>query len=1061
MPAGILNKSIVDYETNQLLSVDEVRDRILGRNLPPPIPFELRDTEFTSYLQNLGTVINIPLNPANEYVTFDEENSLETIGSDERDVTLNYNPYIGNEDSYYEYIFPSQDRITEPRLEDAYSQYISNNSVKGFYPYYSTNDKFKLLSSGDKIGRRDPYGVIETSDINTGSESGLGIIGLEQLNNSIITVTALKEIQQNQDVPNIYVDGLTTNSVKSYRISEDTSVNRGVEYTQFLKGETTYKSILPNEAVGWNEYSVNSAQGNVLDILGNLGVPSNTSLSTEGRSVEMLLKTSDGQKLILYSNFSNNKYIPNYQDPRIVELLGDNTPNSRYYIGDEKSTNRGDTVTKVFSSEQFNDGEGTPQAKTTINSEDNFLWKLDGGEFNEKTILQKTQNIVNNNSDRVFIDQTATYFKDTRDKKYISRGSAIKRREEDATSYFRVWTKENEYSYNNALKGMDNGNYLNRYKGGREKAHLSVLGINGLPKVHPTPLDAGAPLKKYMLSIENLAWAGYDQELPQWEKGNGDPATGTRGRIMWFAPYDLQFDENVSANWTATDFLGRGEPVYTYNNTKRSGQLRFKIIVDHPSLINEYRGRQSNLLEKFFAGGRTTEQVLEDFLGLNLFDLNTERAIELAVNEFWQQIVSRPRPNDAKFTILFNPDSSNINDITDTSLNPNLLADIDSIKSTLENASDVEIRLDGYAGIYPLPGESLVRGRNKAGDRIDAVKTYLEGQDLTIAGDNNQQVKVKPENFKRRNRGNSLYPYNQESLVTLGELDGTDKNIRRVDVIVRYTPAEEKNIDEETVPQDQETFLRNTLLNNISFNESNFFSLVDQNYPNYFKTISEKIKYFHPGFHSYTPESLNSRLTFLHQCTRQGNSINMKDANIKPRNLAFGKPPVCILRIGDFFHTKMVINSLSLSYGAGGGAPQWDLNPEGIGVQPMMVDVNLSIDIIGGQSLFAPINQLQNAMSFNFYANTEMYDPRSSNIIIRNGKPELRIPDYPKPNRVKTANQTESTDGDKPKADTNQVENSSNNGDSAESETTAQLIEAKEDTTVAVASEPKSSIDLI
>ena len=33
---------------------------------------------------------------------------------------------------------------------------------------------------------------------------------------------------------------------------------------------------------------------------------------------------------------------------------------------------------------------------------------------------------------------------------------------------------------------------------------------------------------------------------------------------------------------------------------------------------------------------------------------------------------------------------------------------------------------------------------------------------------------------------------------------------------------------------------------------------------------------------------------------------------------------------------------------------QWDLNPEGVGVQPMLATVNLSITILGGQSLEGP-----------------------------------------------------------------------------------------------------------
>jgi hypothetical protein len=55
----------------------------------------------------------------------------------------------------------------------------------------------------------------------------------------------------------------------------------------------------------------------------------------------------------------------------------------------------------------------------------------------------------------------------------------------------------------------------------------------------------------------------------------------------------------------------------------------------------------------------------------------------------------------------------------------------------------------------------------------------------------------------------------------------------------------------------------------------------------------------------------------------------------------------------------------------------WDLNPEVIGVQPMIANVTLQVNFIGGQGLEKPIEKLQNALSSNFYANTEMYDERS------------------------------------------------------------------------------------
>lgn len=168
-------------------------------------------------------------------------------------------------------------------------------------------------------------------------------------------------------------------------------------------------------------------------------------------------------------------------------------------------------------------------------------------------------------------------------------------------------------------------------------------------------------------------------------------------------------------------------------------------------------------------------------------------------------------------------------------------------------------------------------------------------------------------------------------------------------------------------------------------NEGEFFKLLKLNDPTMHNLISEKVKYFDPAFHSVSPEGFNARLTFLHQCTRQGPTIGASDVNQTNRianNLAFGRPPVCILRIGDFYYTKIVIKSISIQY----DPVQWDLNQEGIGVMPMFADVSMSFNFLGGSGLSGPIARLQNAVSFNYYANTEVYDNRSEQAEYSNGK---------------------------------------------------------------------------
>jgi hypothetical protein len=146
-----------------------------------------------------------------------------------------------------------------------------------------------------------------------------------------------------------------------------------------------------------------------------------------------------------------------------------------------------------------------------------------------------------------------------------------------------------------------------------------------------------------------------------------------------------------------------------------------------------------------------------------------------------------------------------------------------------------------------------------------------------------------------------------------------------------------------------------------------------------YDNLREKLKFFNPAFHSTTPEGLNSRLTFLQQSLRPGDTIPVvrtvggKDVlqYDNATNSAFGTPPVLVLRVGDFFHTKIIPDSLAITY------ENLDINPEGIGIQPMIANVSLNFKFIGGQGLAGAVDKLQNALSFNYYANTEMYDERA------------------------------------------------------------------------------------
>jgi hypothetical protein len=192
------------------------------------------------------------------------------------------------------------------------------------------------------------------------------------------------------------------------------------------------------------------------------------------------------------------------------------------------------------------------------------------------------------------------------------------------------------------------------------------------------------------------------------------------------------------------------------------------------------------------------------------------------------------------------------------------------------------------------------------------------------------------------------------------------------------TTVRTEEVVEQRIRRDNITkrVLRNLL------SECDYFETIKTETPMVYDNLKDKLKFFQPAFHSTTPEGLNTRLTFLQQCMRPGNTIPTIKKNTPSGapvleynnavNTAFGAPPVLVLRIGDFYNTKIIPTSLGLTY------EELDLNPEGIGVQPMIANLTMAFNFVGGSGLKESVDRLQNALTFNYYANTEIYDDRST-----------------------------------------------------------------------------------
>lgn len=549
----------------------------------------------------------------------------------------------------------------------------------------------------------------------------------------------------------------------------------------------------------------------------------------------------------------------------------------------------------------------------------------------------------------------------------------------------------------------------------------SVLQPNGLPKIAWDNKDNLNPtgFKRFMFSIENLAWIGHTDGLPICEIGNGDTDSNNKekGRIMWFPPYGLTFNENVNVKWEQTEMIGRGEPIFTYNNTVRAGTIQFKIVVDHPSLLNQMRDKNftNSDFNKFFEGcdGKNTVNAALNILKSNSNISYSEKStletkiIKASRKDFKKEtnVVSNPGGSPINIKIYY-PNASNAiestyengtNTQSSTQANTSLPGQvIQSYTNTTDFGLNVKDNgflspntIDKLQNLYTSGASTVdkinvvisISNTSVGGDqlnsslgdkRFESAKTWITGQ-LGLGGSNPVGVTTNP--VLTISKGHIV-----TASVSNSDVSSFDQKSNRwasidISVVLKDTTESREITKEINTPTDIET--QNTVTQLIKktvdpvYKECDYFYFLEKNEPFLFKKFKEKIKYFHPGFHSTTPEGLNSRLTFLHQCTRQGPSINESG---KSSNLAFGRPPFCILRIGDFFHTKMIIQNMSISY----DESLWDLNPEGIGVQPRIATVDLSVTYLGGQSLMGPIRELQNALGFNFYANTETFQHKPS-----------------------------------------------------------------------------------
>jgi hypothetical protein len=808
--------------------------------------------------------------------------------------------------------------------------------------------------------------------------------------------------------------------------------------------------------------------------------------------------------------------------------------------------------------------------------------------FREDSILGETQRILNSLPSDAgaarshvanVIDQTSRVF--TEGDVKISRGSAIKYTEkyssdEAGVEYCRVWTKDRGYmNYSDTMKKTSNiRKFDSSVLGGKSRVwNLNIAPMSNGKRsfdgstniVDGFPYGGGYYAQKYMFSLENLAWKTSNMDgfrvsdLPACERGpNG-------GRVMWFPPYDLKVSEQNNARWEENTFMGRPEPIYTYQNTSRTGQVSFKVIVDHPSIMNLMsqdlfknmtEAEADNFINAFFAGCKDLDlyDLLKTYITIDIEDailiqlyLNAgESPDPTTIKKFrykskpvtipGEPVAPLPPaknaepvnfnaklyfPNDYPkktsglvlsnqtygdiYTMYVNQKENHLSDLG-VDLNDILVGDYKG----KNGENDRKVILGSPNPLKGLTGGALTTKKNeiisgqtasvtsgftamessfselnaKAGElrtkiesgEVAEVKYTIVTSTSEVADDNynfylgvrrghsilshflnvlmggsstdvlgkkwptqekfkadiqggtSQKIEItfKELGFSKEGKLNIEFTTNGENVKIPNPTGSQDKLdchqkittpkglkitapiaffCRQSTAKLEYTPIPQKQEEKEpepittvidTVEEYDETIpgtapkkpninvMQRIIMKMLS--ECYYFKKLEDDSPLAFKSLSEKIKYFHPAFHSMTPEGLNSRLTFLLQCVRPGDTIPVKgisdSLDIGARNTSFGPPPICVMRVGDFYHSKVIVRDVNITFDEN----VWDLNPEGIGVQPMIANVSLQIAFIGGQGLDKPVERLQNALSSNFFANTEMYDERSTITSKINGK---------------------------------------------------------------------------
>ena len=164
---------------------------------------------------------------------------------------------------------------------------------------------------------------------------------------------------------------------------------------------------------------------------------------------------------------------------------------------------------------------------------------------------------------------------------------------------------------------------------------------------------------------------------------------------MWFPPYNIKFNENINTQWSDNNFIGRGEKIYTYVNTERSGTLSFTMLIDHPSVVDKWRFQ--NRAEIDTDKAKYEEKILRFFAGCG----NIDDELDNKADQKKEQTEDNNENTDKSHTPK--PTGDNIETLKIPVFFPNYYTGVDDVDGGKENSEFIKYMLFGQ-GIHETNG---------------------------------------------------------------------------------------------------------------------------------------------------------------------------------------------------------------------------------------------------------------------------------------------------------------------------------------------------------------------